>query len=352
MTSKVKQIFAVLVFTIISVVYFSGCGMEQKDASSLMGIKTISDVDYDKSYYPVKIENQDDRNRDDVQIYNRPPQRVVAVWQNSIETLIALGAGDRIVAAMGLPDKKYLRPEYQDEYDKIPIKSFQNLDIETVMMLQPDMILGWRSTFDQKVLRSTSFWHDHGVNTYIAGSSAYGEGAKPNHTLEEEYNYILDMGKIFNKNQQAQNIVDQMKDEIESAKQKAISENIHPRAVIIEFESKGFRVYGKNSLAGNILENVGGHLLAEDATTLGVEELVNLDPDAIFLVIIESNYGKEQNFIDMIKENKALHNLRCIRENRIYTVPLYAVYTSGIRTYDGIKIIAQGLYPDLYADRK
>ena len=55
----------------------------------------------DAAYTPVTIENINEKGDPIAQVYERPPERVVAVWQNSIETLLALGVGDRIVAGMG-----------------------------------------------------------------------------------------------------------------------------------------------------------------------------------------------------------------------------------------------------------
>ena len=118
------------------------------------------------------------------------------VWQNSIETLLALGVGDRIIAGNGVPDKKFFRKEYQEQYSKIPYTGLQLLDLETTMMLKPDLLVGWQSTFAPKVIRPTEFWHKRGVNTFIARSSMIDERPR---TLENEYKDILDLGKIFDK---------------------------------------------------------------------------------------------------------------------------------------------------------
>ena len=80
--------------------------------------QTVSE--YNKDNYPLTIENINSRIENEELVYKRPPQRVIAVWQNSIETLLALGVGDRIIAGNGVPDKKYFLPQYQEEYSKIP----------------------------------------------------------------------------------------------------------------------------------------------------------------------------------------------------------------------------------------
>ena len=86
--------------------------------------------------------------------------------------------------------------------------------------------------------------------------------------------------------------------------------------------------------------------------SLGMEELIELNPDALFLVVIEEDYGNEDAILARLYENPALRSLSCVQERRIYTLPLYAVYSAGIRTYDGITILAHGLYPEIYDEKE
>lgn len=129
-------------------------------------------------HYPVTVTSMNSRGDMEEETFDKPPERVVAVWQNSIETLLALGVGDRIVAGMGIPNEKYLRPEYRSQYEKIPYTSLQNLDMETITMMNPDIIVGWYSTFSAKVLRDTDYWHERGVRTYISVNSSSKEPEK------------------------------------------------------------------------------------------------------------------------------------------------------------------------------
>lgn len=303
---------------------------------------------YNPAHYPVTIENFNTQGEPERQTFTKPPQRVVAVWQNSIETLLALGVGDRIIAGNGVPDKKFFRKEYQEQYSKIPYTGLQLLDLETTMMLKPDLIVGWHSTFAPKVIRPTEFWHKRGVNTFIARSSMI--DGRPR-TLENEYKDILDLGKIFDKNEKAQQLVGQMQQEVNFAISKTAGYQKRPRALVLEFMGKEPTVYGEKSLAGNIVKELHGELLAEKQRAIGLEQVVELDPDVIFLVVTEFNYGREQDMIDRVTQHKALKNLRCVKEGRVVALPLYAIYSSGVRTYDGIKIIAAGMYPDLYKEK-
>lgn len=319
-----------------------------ENPEALVRFNTPVQYDYNPAHYPVTIENYNTQGEPEQMTYTKPPERVVAVWQNSIETLLALGVGDRIIAGNGVPDKKFFRKEYQEQYSKIPYTGLQLLDLETTMMLKPDLIVGWHSTFAPKVLRPTDFWHKRGVNTFIARSSMISNTGR---TLQNEYKDILDLGKIFDKNERAEQIVSEMQQEVNFAISKTADYPRRPRALVLEFMGKEPTVYGEKSLAGNIVKELHGELLAEKQRAIGLEQVVELDPDVIFVVVTEFNYGREQDMLDRVIKHKALKHLRCVQQGRVIALPLYAIYSSGVRTYDGIKIIATGMYPDLYKEK-
>ena len=299
----------------------------------------------DAVYTPVTIENINEKGEPVSARYEQPPQRVVAVWQNSIETLLALGVGDRIVAGMGVPDARYIRPEYRAAYEEIPYTSLEHLDVETILMMQPDLIVGWSSTFSSKVLRGTDFWAGRGVHTYIAPSSARGNRNK---TIAQECQDIENIGRIFGREERAEELVGAMQNEIAFVAEKTAYMEKRPRALVIELLGKEIRSYGADTLAGDMMRALGVDHLAAEGQSLSMEEIITLDPDALFVIVIEDDYGSEDTILARLYENPALQGLSCVRNRRIYPVPLYAVYSAGIRTYDGITIFAHGLYPEIY----
>lgn len=300
-------------------------------------------------HYPVTVTSMNSKGEMEEETFDKPPERVVAVWQNSIETLLALGVGNRIVAGMGIPNEKYLRPEYREQYEKIPYTSLQNLDMETITMMNPDLIVGWSSTFSPKVLRDTDYWHERGVHTYISADSSSKE---PNKTVENEYRDILNMGKIFNREEKAEEIVNGMKEKIGKAQAEAKATGRHPRGLIVELEGKSLTVYGKKSLAGNILESMGGELLVPDSREISKEQLIELNPDALFVVVIEGNYDKADQVLSYFYNERAFDSVDCVKNHRISVLPLYSIYSAGVRMSDGIDYIGKGLYPDLFQDTR
>lgn len=279
---------------------------------------------------------------------NQAPKRVVAVWQNSIETLLELGLGDRIIAANGLPDKKYLKASVRDMYEKIPNKSFRLYDLETTMMLNPDFILGWQSTFRDTGLRSPAFWNPRGVRTYIAKSTMkQTEGKVKKRKIEDEYSYIKDLGKIFKVETKANAIVEGMKKKIMRV-QTLTKDKKKPKVLIIEFMGKKITVYNDQTLAGDIAKAVNGDLINPKLRAIGKEDIIKYNPDVVFVIIVEREYEQKDKILERTLKDPAFKNLSFVKNKRIYAAPLYTVYSSGSRTLDGIEIFAKRLHPKLY----
>lgn len=288
-------------------------------------------VNYDTELNPIQL------------IFKEPPQHVVTFWQNSTETLLALGLEDKIIASVGVPSVDCIKEEYRPAYESIPIRQMQPIDKENLLLLRPDFILGWKSTFTQNYTGTTEFWHSRGVNTYMAPSTIYNT---KNKTIESEYQYIMELGTIFGRKERAQYLVEQMKEEISFVTNNTIGRR-QPRAIIIEKQNDILSVYGKNTLAGDILKKVNGDII-DPGKSISYETLIDENPEVIFLIVSEDNYANAEHIAQQFYDNPALQDINAVQQHRIYTLPLFMVYSSAVRTYDGIKQMAQDLYPDLH----
>lgn len=300
----------------------------------------VSDVTIDEdSHYPVTIRTYNFKKEPVDITFENSPEKVLAIYQNSIETLLALGLEDKIVAASGLDHD--VKEEYKVAFEDV--KYYDNdLTKEEVIGMGPDFILSWYSVFGEKRLGDIDFWHERNINTYMAQNS----GVKSPNTLENEYEDILNLGKIFNVEDKANEIVDNMKREIEAAKEFS-KDNPSVKTVILEVGSDNmYRIYGEESIGGNIATLVGADLVAKENGNIGAEDLVNLDPEVIFTVYFGDVIG-EKDAIDNIVNNPSLSSISAVKNNRVYPIMLSEVYASGIRTLDGIISISNGLYPDL-----
>jgi len=68
-----------------------------------------------------------------------PARRIVALAPHVVENLYAIGAGDRLVAAVDYSD-------YPPEAKKLPrVGGYSRLDVEAIVAQRPDLVIGWQS---------------------------------------------------------------------------------------------------------------------------------------------------------------------------------------------------------------
>lgn len=341
-----KKYVGILVL-LAMVLAFAGC-TKQENAAPVAEVKTQTETQTEKeqpadSYYPVTVTTHN-YAKEPVEItFDKAPEKVIAVYQDSIETLLALGLEDRIIAAAGLDQD--VKSDYQAAFEKVNYLTEFSPDKESVMMMEPDFILSWYSYFGEKKLGDVSYWHENGINTYMMLNS----GAAPTRTLENEYEDILTLGKIFNVNEKAEAIVAEMKAEVERIRTAANTLTQKPSVLVMEFGKDDVRVYGENTLGGGMVESLGADLVKAEENKMSYEELLKVNPDVIFTVYFGSSnsVADAEAAIAKLKEDPKFASLNAVKENKVHAISLGDVYCSGTRTLDGIKNLAKGIFPDL-----
>lgn len=294
-------------------------------------------------YYPVTVTTYDYEGNEIETIYEKAPEKVLCVYQGTIETMIALGLEAHAVACYGLDNP--VKTEWETGLGKMNY----NTDVfapdkETVLMMEPDMIFSWSSLFSDKTLGSTAEWIANGTNTYISTNTRRGGHRS---TLENEYMDLLNIGKIFHAEDRAQAIVDEMKREISGVLSQTTGQDT-PTVSIIEFLGDEIRSYGASTLGGDMVVQLGGILAEPEASTIGKEDLLGLDPDVIFVVYMARTETAEAEMRAKLLEDPAFAELRAVKNQRVYTVMLGDMYASTVRSIDGIRALAAGMYPALY----
>lgn len=297
----------------------------------------------EESYYPVTITTYDYEGNEITTTYEKAPERVICVYQGCIETMIALGLEDRVIASYGLDNP--VKEQWEAGLSKMNYhEDVFSPDKETVLMMDPDMIFTWGSLFSDKKLGNQTEWIANGTNTYISTNTRRGGH---NRTLENEYTDLLNIGKIFHVEEKAQALVDEMKNEISNALEKTAGQ-ASPRVAVIEFLNENISNYGAKQLGGSMIEALGGTLADPEASEFGKEDLLALDPDAIFVVYMARTENVEAEMIAKVMEDPAFSDLSAVKNGRVYSIMLGDMYASTVRSIDGIRAFAAGMYPELY----
>lgn len=329
-----KAKIAVVLLALFTVVWITDCVNTKlvTPENSKIPYANIENIDVENYY--VKGKNQ--------QKFYKIPKRVVAVGDNVVETLMELGIQDNIVLAVaGNKWNFQFREENQRKFQTVPQGDYKNLNKETIVSLNPDLIIGQQMTFSKEYLGSTKYWNDRGVNTIVTlNANAPNLHVHPE-TIENEMKCISDYGKIFGKEDEAAEINKEIIATIEKVKRNAIHYP-KPKVMIIEF-MRYFVSYDNTKLVGNMAERLGGYV-EESPPVITSEELLKIDPDVLFVVCSHSVFDHCYN---RIYDDPAFNSLKCVKNHRIYGIPMKFTYSTLCRTNDGLKMLAKGMYPGI-----
>ena len=248
-------------------------------------------------------------------------------------------------------------PELAGEFAKIDYHEDTGvLSKEDLLALEPDFIAAWYSTFSDKRLGDVDFWHERSVGTYMAlNSGCRGGSGTYQQTVADECQDILTLGMIFDVQDRAEALVAEIQGELDSISA-YLADKDRLTVAVLEDEGGTYRVYGEDTLGGNVATSGGAELAVGkhgDNGNISAEDLIAANPDAIFMVwyngytVNDTDYAGEQ-VVELITENPAFASLDAVKNGQVFAINLNNVYCSGMRTLDGVLDFAQHLYPELY----
>ncbi len=290
--------------------------------------------------YPVSIKNYDSSLNECDLIIKQEPKRIIAYHQNNIEILKKLNKESNLVGAVG----RFVTTSNDTiDYKKnfllsIPYYGLHGINQEKAVYLRPDFILGWQSSFAGKgiwSLGTTDFWDKRHVNCYI---SMQRKNKLLKETLDGEFKYILDMGEIFNSQEESYLIVKTIQDRVNIIKSYEKNSK-HLKILVLDFFGSVISSYDENRLPADIIKSLGEESV-KISRRPSREDVLMADPDIIFLIY--KSY-EEVNIKEKLLNERIFLSLKAVKNKRVYTLPLTCIYNPGLRIADGIEIIADGI---------
>ena len=166
------------------------------------------------------------------------------------------------------------------------------------------------------------------------------------HNLDEIIESVNKIGKIIDKEKEAKNITDNLKERIKNIKK--IKPALKLKVLAIEwiepFFTAGHWIPEMIKYAGgeNMISNVGEH-----SRKLSIEEITESDPDIIIMMpcgfdthraILEYNH--------ILKENEIWNKLKAVKNENVFAVDANSYFSKpSIRTITGLEILAKIIQP-------
>lgn len=274
--------------------------------------------------------------------FSNIPQRVVTLNQHATEIMLALGLSDKVVGVTHL--KGEIQSEYKEQYNRIPALSDTYPSREVLLGAKPDFVYGHKDAFEDKWIGSMDELEKQNIKSYVT------QGALLEHTtIQDVYDDISNIGKIFHVEMRAQDIIKSIKAEIQQVKEK--TDFVDKRVQVLIFDgAMGNQV----TVAGRSLEcdlirlaggdNVFSHLEKSWEKT-NWQEIVRRNPDVI--VINDHATQSAQETIQMLVTNPALAEVEAIKKQRFVIFPFNDT-NEGIRSGKTVQWLAKAFYPQLF----
>lgn len=273
--------------------------------------------------------------------FDHVPERVIAANTNAADQLYAMGLQDKIIGVCY--KNSTINPEYQAMYDAAPVIAEKAATLEQLVEAEPDFVYGRSSAFSEK----NGTTHDKLTSYGIASLSSI-EGYKLGADVEDVYTDFENLGRIFDMQDKAAEIVDGMKQKIADV-QEAIKDTETVKVFVFDSLMDDGPYTCGNNFTAKLIRHAGGVNVFEDMektwSVVSWESVVDANPD----VIIINDYGSTslEDKIDQLKSNPTLASIPAIANDRIYSITLCEVFASSM-TANTIEKFAKDFHPECF----
>lgn len=323
-----KKIIGIFLSIAILGIILVGCGANSNEETNENSIEENS-----ATYETLTLDNY---GREVV--ITEKPTKVLTLGPNATELFIALGLEDVVIGKSLDNHSREPLPEYAEAYENIEELTYGSATRETVITSGADFIYGIDWEFGGEGLDIEEL-EEFGMTTYMNSASS----------LEEIYEEILDLGKIFEVEDAAEAFVADQKERI-AAVQEKISDQDPVDVLVYDSGGDGVFTAGGTNFATLLIEYAGGKNIFDDITdkewtTVSYEEVLARNPDVILIQDYDTPPLEQK--INDIKENSVLSELTSV-ENEKFVVNTLEGVLPGNRMAYTVELLAEGFYPALF----
>jgi len=295
------------------------------------------------------------------------PQRVVIVDKGFItQNIVALGVQDKIVASGGMLSSENEKAEDRDSLYLFPKiielpnvgYTFGGFNFETLISVKPDLVLWANSEYikDNEITKEAMDRIENELKIPIVVINT--PGAYSNPTMNTQYEGIIILGKVFNKEKRAKEIHDITKKYVDMVynRTKDIKDSEKPSVMYIGLKTDDSigAVWGKNYGDAKFAEEICNikNVYGESKSQLmSAEQIIAMNPDVIILAT--NSILPDINILSTAPKYKPLQNVNAVKNRRIGSFGLLTWWGDFKLDYPTILLIsAKTVYPEKFSDIK
>ncbi|SFE32974.1 ABC transporter substrate-binding protein [Alteribacillus iranensis] len=319
----------------VSLFIISACGgVEEEPSSEEQANQTEQQQEegqQEENAFPLEVT---DAAGNEITIEEKP-DRIVSVVPSNTEIAFALGLEEEIVGVTDFDN-------YPEEAAEKTSVGGLDFDMETVLSLQPDLVLARESSSPGGSNEAFSQLEDAGIDVFIVNSAE---------SFEETYDSIELIGEAVGEEDAATQLVNDMEAGVAEIKDTAenIPEEVRKKVWVEIQPAPDLYTTGKGTFMHEMLEIIHAENVAETEegwVPFSEEEVVSLQPEIIITTYGESVDGAGE----MIAERSGWESIPAVKNNNVYDINNDIVSRPGPRLVDGLEELAASVYPDVFEE--
>ena len=278
-------------------------------------------------------------------IFDSPPKRAISNDVNLTEMMLVLGLTDRMVGYTGISGWNKLDAKMREGVDALPELSKKYPSKEVLVGADADFFFaGWNYGMKVGGEVTPETLEPFGIKVYELTESCTHIMEKDKASIDDMYNDLLNLGRIFGVEEKANSLVDGYRLELSKETKNLKSENPLRVFVYDSGEDAPFTA-GLYAMPTALIEAAGGTNIMDDFKkswgTVTWEEVIDRNPEVIVIV----NYGNvtAEQKREFMMSNPAFADLDAVKNDRFVTLE-YVEATPGPRNINAVKTLLKAFW--------
>ncbi|MBM3106465.1 MAG: ABC transporter substrate-binding protein [Pseudomonas sp.] len=305
----------------------------------LLGLLASTSVFAQATQYPLTVQSC---NRQVT--FNKAPEHALSHDINMTQMMLALGLRQRMVGYSGVSGWKAVTPELRKELDGLPELASKYPSVETLLNANVDFLFaGWDYGMRVGGDLTPQTLAPLDIAVYELTESCAFVMKRPPASLDDTYTDLRNLGRIFDVQARAEQLIEQMQQRIAVVQQRLPAQR--PRVFLYDSGEDRAMTSGRLGMPQALIEAAGGHNVLDDIeaswTRVNWESVVERNPEVIVIVDYgEISAAQKQAFLE---QHPALQSVQAIRDKRFVVIP-YVAATPSLENVEAIEAIAAGLH--------
>ncbi|MCX7081325.1 MAG: ABC transporter substrate-binding protein, partial [Pseudomonas sp.] len=223
--------------------------------------------------------------------FKQAPKHALSHDINMTQMMLALGLKPSMVGYSGISGWKAVTPEMQTILEGLPELAAKYPSVETLLNANVDFLFaGWDYGMRVGGDLTPQTLGPLGINVYELTESCAFVMKRPPATLEDTYNDLRNLGKIFDVQDRANQLIAQMQDQVADVQKDLPAEK--PRVFLYDSGEDRAMTSGRLGMPQALIDAAGGRNILDDVdaswTRVNWETVVERNPQVIVIV----DYGE------------------------------------------------------------